>query len=612
MFTKPFKIKTQTAIRGSDRKKLRNDVAKFFSGIPSDIVPGNKEEMTIMKIYTHAGENVTVYCLHRNPIFFETKDHLYPTVYTMWKYPGILPVFTTWPPVIKKLQAGADLMLPGVIIKGARDANCLGKIDKGQLYAVNLADNRAPIGVGLTAMSSEDMYMSAMKGKGVLMAHVYKDYLWALGDKSEPPDMGISDVIVGDLNLEDDDNLAVETVNDPLSMYENGQILTDVTDDHSQNTDNMVGNLAAAVDEIEVKNHLCVSELQTQPNGDGSLENLEDITARENEEEISIDPQVEMDNLLYQCLLHAIKEKINIKRGDLPILMSTFSSQHMKSCCPAGKTLDIKKSSYKKFSKFMHEMQKKDLILVKELSKGVESIIDVNKLHPDVRSFVIPDIPESVEEEPDEESYSPPEIVEMFSVNGATLPFFKNMGFQKGLSLSASEIRKTVTDYVKSNELQDQNNRSQVILDGVLSDLVLYRGEQVSHVKWDDLFHRLSSKMGPMHLITFPGQKPQLHKGKPEPVKASISQRGGNKKVSLIENLEPYGIDPQKFAHDIQISLACSTSVSPLPGKNRGQQVLIQGNQLAHILQLLKGKYQLKDKYLSGFEKAIKPKKGAR
>ena len=51
-----------------------------------------------------------------------------------------------------------------------------------------------------------------------------------------------------------------------------------------------------------------------------------------------------------------------------------------------------------------------------------------------------------------------------------------------------------------------------------------------------------------------------------------------------------YGIDCQEFAHTVQKGVACSTSVSPLPGKNHGLQVMVQGNQTVYIGNLLTGK----------------------
>ena len=38
-----------------------------------------KEDMSVMKIYTHGGETAVVYVLKKNPIFFEVDDTIFPT-----------------------------------------------------------------------------------------------------------------------------------------------------------------------------------------------------------------------------------------------------------------------------------------------------------------------------------------------------------------------------------------------------------------------------------------------------------------------------------------------------------------------------------------------------
>ena len=60
--------------------------------------------------------------------------------------------------------------------------------------------------------------------------------------------------------------------------------------------------------------------------------------------------------------------------------------------------------------------------------------------------------------------------------------------------------------------------------------------------------------------------------------------------MTLIHNVETFGIDPSEIAHTIQKGVACSTSVSPLPGKNKGMEVLVQGNQVAYVARLLTGR----------------------
>ncbi|XP_073746565.1 uncharacterized protein, partial [Callorhinus ursinus] len=72
----------------------------------SALVPG-KEELNTVKLYAHRGDAVTVYVCGGNPILFELEKNLYPTVYTLWSYPDLLPTFTTWPLVLEKLVGGA-------------------------------------------------------------------------------------------------------------------------------------------------------------------------------------------------------------------------------------------------------------------------------------------------------------------------------------------------------------------------------------------------------------------------------------------------------------------------------------------------------------------------
>ena len=60
--------------------------------------------------------------------------------------------------------------------------------------------------------------------------------------------------------------------------------------------------------------------------------------------------------------------------------------------------------------------------------------------------------------------------------------------------------------------------------------------------------------------------------------------------VTLIHNLEVYGIDVEEFACVVQIGAACSTSITDMPGKNKGKEVQVQGNQIHYLEQLLTGK----------------------
>ncbi|XP_025253703.1 eukaryotic translation initiation factor 2D isoform X2 [Theropithecus gelada] len=458
MFAKAFRVKSNTAIKGSDRRKLRADVTTAFPTLGTDqvseLVPG-KEELNIVKLYAYKGDAVTVYVSGGNPILFELEKNLYPTVYTLWSYPDLLPTFTTWPLVLEKLVGGADLMLPGLVMPPAG----LPQVQKGDLCAISLVGNRAPVAIGVAAMSTAEMLTSGLKGRGFSVLHTYQDHL-----------------------------------------------------------------------------------------------------------------------------------------------------------CPEGRQLDIKKSSYKKLSKFLQQMQQEQIIQVKELSKGVESIVAVDWKHPRITSFVIPEpspTSQTIQEGSREQPYHPPDIKPLYCVPASMTLLFQESGHKKGSFLEGSEVRMIIINYAKKNDLVDADNKNLVKLDPILCDCILEKNEQhtVMKLPWDSLLTRCLEKLQPAYQVTFPGQEPIVKKGKICPIDITLAQRASNKKVTVVRNLEAYGLDPYSVAAILQQRCQASTTVTSAPGAKDSLQVQIQGNQVHHLGWLLLEEYQLPRKHIQGLEKAPKPGK---
>uniref|UniRef100_A0A3P8SVB3 Eukaryotic translation initiation factor 2D n=1 Tax=Amphiprion percula TaxID=161767 RepID=A0A3P8SVB3_AMPPE len=552
MFAKAFRVKSNTVIKGSDRRKLKADISAAFPSLSADelseLIP-NKEELNVVKIYAHKGEAVTVYVLHKNPLFFELEKRLYPTVYVLWRYPNLLPTFRTWPPVLEKLIGGADLMLPGVVVPSSG----LPDVKQGDCCAVTVVSNGAPVALGTAAVSSAEMYSLGMKGRGLCVLHTYMDYLWAFGDKSGPPSL-------------------------PDAESE-GQEVDEVEDDVNEKEE----------DDVVEK---CVEENGCEPR---SCPDFTEI----------------MDALLLRCFLHALKSKV--KKSELPLLTSTFLRIHMFSCCPSGKQLDIKKSSYKKLSKFLQVMQQQHhLVRVKELTKGVESIVEVDWKNPELRSFSIPeetDVEAAVVQDGGEGEimYHPPEITTLYSVPARLEPLFLDANKRKGTTLHAAEVRSIITEYVKKNELVDENNKNYVTINPTLCDCLLEKSEyqEVQSLKWDDL---TMGRMQESYQVVFPGQASIIKKGHIEPIDISVASRGSNKKVTLIKNLEVYGLDPAVVATALQHRVQASSVLHQIPGAKDKVLVQIQGNQIHQVGNLLLDHYQIPRKYIQGLDKA--PKSG--
>ena len=148
-------------------------------------VLSEKKEISILKcsngttLYTHADSP---------PAFFDDGfGGVYPTLFTLWRLPQMLPELLTHGPVSKFLlpkerSAGADMMLPGVIVPDGG----LGEFDAGQKRLIRVEGNAMAIGVGKMLVSSKDIASGGMKGKGMAVLHVYRDSLWAYGGRKVP------------------------------------------------------------------------------------------------------------------------------------------------------------------------------------------------------------------------------------------------------------------------------------------------------------------------------------------------------------------------------------------------------------------------------------------
>nr|XP_020666327.1 eukaryotic translation initiation factor 2D [Pogona vitticeps] len=597
MFAKTFRVKSNTAIKGSDRRKLRSDVAATFPMLTSEqlseILP-NKEELNVIKLYTHRGEALTVYANSRNPVLFEIEKTLYPTVYTLWSYPYLLPAFSTWPPVLQKLTGGADLMLPGVIVPSCG----LPEVNRGTLCAVTLVGNRAPVAIGVATMSTAEMTATGMKGKGFTVLHTYMDQLWGLGDKSCPP-------TIAPLELERSQNEGTEEEEEKSKEGEHRLPESSLTVDPS---------LQTQIEDLSMEDAVQFDDTREkkEPSENEATETTEEDHPDVPQEAENRSPQEQMDALLHQCFFHALKCKV--KKSELPLLTSTFLRNYMFLCCPKGQQLDMKKSSYKKFSKFLQSMQQQKVIQVKELNKGVESIVAVDWRHESIRSFVVPETAEpelSVQDNKSgdgEQLYHPPEIIPLYGVSSKMAPLFQESGYKKGHTLSSSEVRSAIINYVKINELVDETNKNFVKVNPILCDCLLNKSEQdeVLKLKWDDLLSRCLDQLQPFHQVTVFGHEPIVRKGNIDPIDINLAQRSCNKKVTIIKNLELYGLDPQAVANVLQQKVQASATVTQLPGAKDRAQVQIQGNQINHLAKLLLENYHIPRKYINGLEKAPK------
>ncbi|XP_047350609.1 eukaryotic translation initiation factor 2D isoform X1 [Vespa velutina] len=581
MFIKPFKVKSNNQLKGTERKKLCEYVLSMYSCLTEETVQvllPKKESITVMRIVTHNGQLCKLYCVARIPLFFQleaSSSMFFPTIYTLWHHPHLLHDFTMRIQVLPKLIEGADLMLPGLVVKEPITFYSYGKLAKGTPVSVNTEENKAPIAVGVTALSSEDMYLSAGRGKCIQIYHVMGDNLCQLGKSPVRPDLGLP-------NVSEEDQL-----DDNERDNEKSEITKNDSDD-AKPLSNLINELEIGNDDVNADKIDSIS----QDIANEKEEQAESTTNTISGTSEFVDLTKEMDELLEYCFLKACKT--TLKANDLPMLTSNFFKNHLLTACPPDKNIDIKKSRYKKLSVFLTDMKAKGLINT-SVTKGVESLLSVEFKHPLLKELII------------NETSVPPEPVasntvgvsDCYKVTTDVLPILSIYGYEKGDTIERRQIRECFTKYVKQENLQDGKILK---LNPQLAGILKTKEHQET-LSMEDGINKFVGRMTHMHQITLAGTT-ILHKGKLEPIDMRVTMRSGGKKVTLVNNLEAFGINSKDFSKECQ-NIGASATVTDDPGK-KTPSVLVQGNQILYVYKLLTEKYGIKKTYIRGLEFAPK------
>jgi translation initiation factor 2D len=256
--------------------------------------------------------------------------------------------------------------------------------------------------------------------------------------------------------------------------------------------------------------------LETTPGGNGS-ELLDQMPPNADGQDTNvpmamsdIGPPLSQDDLIFHCFVSALKGG-KLHKDQLPMLTSAFFRGHMLVECPKSCRLDVKKTTYKKLSVFLQAMCDEGIIEVKEMSKGVDSITDVNTKHPMVKRYTPPETLSSFFDE--EETLLKPSsaekkgngkisVVEMYMPSARSLPIFQHFGFNKSSILLPSQVREVLTDYIKREELACVHDKRMVRLGPVLTSLLHQKGvEDLEEMSWNELMKRFMSELRPAYKL---------------------------------------------------------------------------------------------------------------
>lgn len=569
MFVKPFKTKSNNQLKSSDRKRVKQKVQAVFpnlSDLQFDEIFPSKLSLFSIRLITHQETQLTVYSSDKRPMFFEVSDkEIYPTVYTLWLVPSLVPVFTTDPSVLPILSKGADLMAPGVLRKGD-GAKSWGHHRKGEIVAVNLSSNKSCCAVGSLNRSSEDIFMSGGHGVCVNIKHVFGDKLWSI-EPSVCLQIPVAEAAYKAPTSSDFPALGQEKVKKPK------EVIAEVPQSYSA--------VAVGVEELH-------------------LDDLEDVDESEEEE-----PEDTPDDILRRAFLTILKTQG--KSLKLPLLVSTFYAAHVQPACEPK--VDIKQTTFKKLGKFLAQMEAEGFITIRQEQKGVEQVASINHDHPDLIAFIPVALASSStaagQETGPQTHVLLNSMTKVFTITEATYPFFAYFQMSVDVNLTEEQVVKCFKEYTLKNKLHDPMDRSKIIPDKTLQ--TVYGQVEVTSVTFPQgltaLFHKMPSK------YEMRSAAMGCKSGKPPVIQMVLKKCSGNKKVTLVTNLEAYGILIHEFAKQCKLAVQASTTIT-YNEQVKGNQLLVQGNQVRFIHKLLTETYKVPSSRITGLEFAKKePKK---
>lgn len=585
LFKKPFKTSGNNVVKKSVKRNLVNTLKKTYPNLTDEewheLMPPKGAELSICKMQ---GTHTVIYLLENTPLFFDVdgRGDLYPSVYALWRAPKLMDTIIVQPNVFNFLLKGADLFLPGVL---APEGGYQWGV--GAKKSVTLLSYGLPIAVGFCTVDNKDVEMNGLKGKGMKILHFYKDKLWEMGPRSNPQNHAGWKMSAPWPGFE---HYYAEHGAKPSGTEEEDAIPDDDDDEDNDGNDGEGENAAADSSSSSSSSSSAAGEEQV----DGEEGGVEAEPVQYTTEE--------MDEFLKTAFLTSLKTLV--KKEDMPILFNTFFADYVMPC-DKDNVIDIKKSSYKKTGNFLIAMAESGLISIEELSPGVHQVLDLDRSHPDYKSFK-PAADAVQAAESSEVVAKKPLIVDLFGVTQPLLAIFNAHGHEKKQLYTKKEAAALLWAYVAANSLEADGGRK-VKIDENLQKGLYKKGQEVPpSLPKKELVDLFISKMSPYHEVNRDDNS-EVRKGAVKPVEIILEARqGGKKYVTRIGQLESFAVNPDVLAKELQALCAAASTVRPGEGKTAGKEVAIQGLVVKQATEHLIKKYNVPRKYITTVDRSKK------
>lgn len=639
MFKKRPEIKNLAPLRSSDRRKLADQViqdyriqvpsqeqpaaaaagddaatppAATLASLRNSLLPestssarftttsGPNHSLVSGTLYvgTHPGQDERILWFQ-----YGKSARLIPSVYTLWQNPNIVPLLHTPEFVVEeKLSHGSDLMIPGLV--KAKGTSWDSRAITGAVVAVaGLARDTVPLWVGTCDLDVSKLGddLRGQKGVAVKGLHWAGDEAWSwrpvgTGGQEAPESVegwkGLTQDVtssIGEASLKDDGD------------EDGGASLGDNANSHSIVREDLVEE----------------------------AEEREPTTK-------------EVDDAFHEAFLYAVhKAKTSASAPrygfDFPIqpsqLMSNMIQPHLRV---QNQHYNIKKTSWKNAKKFIKHLDKSKLLKSKDRSGGETVILDIDFDDAQVNGFRPYALPKpktsgaattQVEAEPSSSSSSGDssigQKISIQTVYRAGSKLVPTLLASKTEFYTAQQISAALKTYIEQHPELGGQSAASIKLDPFIANEILgshpspedNRAIAAGRIAKGALQKRVledTRLCQPYHLIVrSPSVSEQKPKSGPAPqIHIAIEKRTGTKVVTKVWNLEPFFIDPQLLAPELQKKCAGSASAGQLTGGRPGLlEVVVQGDQRKILIGDVLAKRGINEKWIDVVDKTKSKKK---
>lgn len=679
----------KNVLGNKDRKNLRQQLIKAFpshdiSNLENLFLPEH------VYVYREATSKSVIYVVNGDPLAFDREGTLFPTVYALAVIPNLLPTFVVHHSAVPYILGGADVMLPSIVrpvstecygslyvnkpmsvcVYGNPVPFCVGlclvteesfQMQKGKALKVLHVYNDNLWGLGSQMKPNDGFFddrvhaLSKAKDDSVspdtsdnverseemhntMQYDAECDSDSDVSTRQDVPCKGVSAVQDGlTIENESDGNTKQERVTGHVSKksaIESSK--KPLTSNSSKHTSESTKPAASMLKNVDV-------DSKDQPK---QTDNFEDSVIQENNK-TNISAST-LDRFLELLLLHVLHT--NISENSLPIPVSAVFSKMYQSISdivshpqcielaaqePDGHILltpsaiyplDMKKSSYKKLSKFFQHYAKQDLLVIKKL-RGEELVFSVKREHPLYkkgyrRAEIITSSSKTQESQEagskkkhgetpcNDEDF---EIIQCYQAkHPAAIEILQSVSPSvEGGYYTESQCEKAVLDYCERNGLIDFKEEACAIIDPLLAQFCLTKKErkdtvneksiftnQEKYMPLTDVSQKFMGCLQVFHGVRKPGQKSmRMLKDKLQPIQIFVETRQRRKHITYIVNAASFQVDEKVLAEILQKSLAASASLVQIPGTTK-KGLMVQGSFSNEVRQILVNQFQIPNHFI--------------